>query len=125
MDSSHQLHVREVDPAAILLTGNNPRTDGASELEGLTASLAAGLAQPPVVAEVRPGVYELLVGERRVRSAREAGLPRLAVLVRPAPTPIEAATLRLVENLHRRDLRPLDEARALKLGWLCANATAV
>ncbi|HEU4326130.1 MAG TPA: hypothetical protein VFS21_23520, partial [Roseiflexaceae bacterium] len=34
-------------------------------------------------------------------------------------------TLRLVENLHRRDLRPLDEARALKLGWLCANATAV
>ncbi|HEU4322925.1 MAG TPA: ParB/RepB/Spo0J family partition protein [Roseiflexaceae bacterium] len=125
MGSSHQLSVREVDPAAILLTGNNPRTDGATELEGLTASLAAGLAQPPVVAEVRPGVYELLVGERRVRSACEAGLPRLAVLVRPAPTPIEAATLRLVENLHRRDLRPLDEARALKLGWLCANATAV
>lgn len=115
----------EVPLASIRLATANPRSNGDADLGGLTASLAHGVAQPPALLEVAPGVYEVLTGERRVRAALAAGWPAIQALVEPPLSPIAVHTRRLVENLHRADLTPLDEARALKLGWLCVNAEAL
>ena len=117
--------VRDIPVAAIQLTPHNPRTEGDSDLDGLTASLAAGLAQMPTVEELAPDVYRVLLGERRVRAATEAGWETIPCVVVPPQDAIHAHRLRLVENLNRRDLRPVDEARGFRLDWLCANAEAM
>jgi len=113
----------DVPASAIQLTPANPRSDGATDLAGLAASLVHGLAQRPTLIEVAPGIFEVLMGERRVRAAQAAGWATIPALIEPSLDPIAAHTRRVLENLHRKDLSPLDEARALKLGWLCANAT--
>jgi membrane-bound metal-dependent hydrolase YbcI (DUF457 family) len=108
---------------SIRISASNPRTDGERELDGLALALEAGLVQPPTLVEIRPGEYEVELGERRVRAAAARGWAEVPAIIAVPRPPIVAHQRRLVENLHRRDLRPLDEARALKLGWLCANAT--
>jgi ParB-like chromosome segregation protein Spo0J len=108
---------------SIRISTSNPRTDGERELDGLALALEAGLVQPPTLVEIRPGEYEVELGERRVRAAQARGWAEVPAIIAVPRPPIVAHQRRLVENLHRRDLRPLDEARALKLGWLCANAT--
>ena len=65
--------------------------------------------------------YEILVGERRWRAARQAGLSHVPVLVRES-SDAEALELALVENLLREDLNPLEEADAYhrlmgEFGW--------
>ncbi|CAN5582742.1 ParB/RepB/Spo0J family partition protein [soil metagenome] len=81
-------------------------------LVSLTASIRElGVLQPILV---RPGPddqFELIAGERRWRAARRAGLPSIPALVR---TVQDASSLEhaLVENLHREDLNPLEEAAA-------------
>jgi ParB family chromosome partitioning protein len=69
-----------------------------------------GLLQPVLVREVDGG-YELIAGERRLRAARRVGLQTVPALVR---TTDDAAALEeaLVENVHREDLNPLEEAAA-------------
>lgn len=70
-----------------------------------------GLLQPVLVRADGEGGYELIAGERRWRAARRAGLQSIPALVR---TTDDAAALEhaLVENLHRDDLNPLEEAAA-------------
>jgi len=72
---------------------------------------AVGILQPVLVRRTPSGDYELIAGERRLRAARRAGLATLPALVRGAD---DAGSLEqaLVENLHREDLNPLDEAGA-------------
>jgi ParB family chromosome partitioning protein len=69
-----------------------------------------GVLQPVLVRPVDDG-YELIAGERRWRAARRLGLQRIPALVRETD---DAAALEhaLVENLHRDDLNPLEEAAA-------------
>ncbi len=69
-----------------------------------------GVLQPVLVRPVEDG-YELIAGERRWRAARRVGLQRIPALVRETD---DAAALEhaLVENLHRDDLNPLEEAAA-------------
>lgn len=70
-----------------------------------------GLLQPVVVRKVGPGSYELIMGERRWRACREAGLERIPTIVRA--TDDEKLLLdALLENLHRAQLNPLEEAAA-------------
>jgi ParB/RepB/Spo0J family partition protein len=114
---------------AIRSTAQNPRSDLGERdeaLRGLAASLGEPgqerLVEPPVVEMVGQGQYRLLAGERRVQAARLAGWDEIVCLVRPEMAPEKAHTLRLVENLHRQDLHPLDQAAALKIEWLFANA---
>jgi ParB/RepB/Spo0J family partition protein len=113
----------------------NPRRDaGGEDLAGLQASLGAGdtplLVQYPVVertgdSQSRP-YYRLIVGERRVTAARAAGHLALPCLVHDTPIdPVIAHSLRVIENLHRAPVHPLDEALALKVAYLLANAEAV
>ncbi|MEU0620638.1 ParB/RepB/Spo0J family partition protein [Streptomyces rubiginosohelvolus] len=70
-----------------------------------------GLLQPVVVRKVGPDSYELIMGERRWRACREAGLQRIPTIVRA--TDDEKLLLdALLENLHRAQLNPLEEAAA-------------
>ncbi|MGA8248873.1 MAG: ParB/RepB/Spo0J family partition protein [Nocardioides sp.] len=70
-----------------------------------------GLLQPVVVRATGPASYELVVGERRWRAAQEAGLTTIPAIVRRTE---DADMLRnaLLENLHRAQLNPLEEAAA-------------
>ena len=72
-----------------------------------------GLLQPVVVREVGEGSYELVMGERRWRASRELGLPTIPAIVRATA---DDAMLRdaLLENLHRAQLNPLEEAAAYR-----------
>lgn len=74
---------------------------------------AQGLVQPVVVRRRRDGDYELIAGERRLRAAGLAGLDAVPALVRDA-TDEQALALALVENIQREDLKPLEEAEALR-----------
>jgi len=105
----------------------NPRTDAEhSDLEGLAATIQTeGIVQPPSVIQTRNGRYEVLLGERRIRAARMAGLEQVDCLVTERLDPLDAHRARLVENLHRAPLNPLDEALALRVSWLLANAEAL
>jgi ParB family chromosome partitioning protein len=70
-----------------------------------------GLLQPVVVRPTGPGSYELVMGERRWRACREAGMRAVPAIVRRTQ---DEAMLRdgLLENLHRAQLNPLEEAAA-------------
>ncbi|WP_328318498.1 ParB/RepB/Spo0J family partition protein [Streptomyces sp. NBC_00388] len=70
-----------------------------------------GLLQPVVVRQAGPERFELIMGERRWRACREAGLERIPAIVRA--TDDEKLLLdALLENLHRSQLNPLEEAAA-------------
>jgi ParB family chromosome partitioning protein len=81
-------------------------------LDELTHSVREfGLLQPIVVREGPDGGYELIMGERRLRAARAAGLDSVPAIVRDTT---DDAMLRdaLLENIHRVQLNPLEEAAA-------------
>ncbi|WP_447038556.1 ParB/RepB/Spo0J family partition protein [Streptomyces sp. DSM 118878] len=83
--------------------------DALSEL--VTSIKEVGLLQPVVVRQMGPTRYELIMGERRWRACREAGLERIPAIVRA--TDDEKLLLdALLENLHRAQLNPLEEAAA-------------
>ncbi|HET7874737.1 MAG TPA: ParB/RepB/Spo0J family partition protein [Methylomirabilota bacterium] len=97
---------------SIVPSVNQPRKafDDAS-LRELAASLRqSGLLQPIVVRPRGQG-YELIVGERRWRAAKMAGLTRIPAIIRET-SDAESLELALVENLLREDLNPMEEAEA-------------
>jgi ParB family transcriptional regulator, chromosome partitioning protein len=83
-------------------------------LQELAHSLReVGMLQPIVVRPVEEGRYELIAGERRYRAARIAGLEQVPAVVRTT-TDGNLLTEALVENIHRADLNPLEEAAAFQ-----------
>jgi len=81
-------------------------------LEELASSIQeVGLLQPVVVRRVMPGRYELIMGERRWRACQQAGLEHIPAIVRGTPDD-ELLREALMENLHREQLNPLEEAAA-------------
>ena len=104
--------IAEIEVESIVPNPRQPRQAMDPEsLEELAASIREqGLVQPLVVAQV-PGGYQLLVGERRWRAAKLAGLDTVPVVVREV-TPQQMVELALVENLQREDLNPLETATA-------------
>ena len=90
-------------------------------LRDLAGSLRqSGVLQPIIVRRLGEG-YQLIVGERRWRAAKLAGLTRIPAVVREA-TDAESLELALVENLLREDLNPMEEAEAYQrlladFGW--------
>ncbi|MGA1739085.1 MAG: ParB/RepB/Spo0J family partition protein [Candidatus Nanopelagicaceae bacterium] len=70
-----------------------------------------GLLQPPIVRKRASGGYELIMGERRFRASKIAGLVEIPVIVRETS---DAELLReaLIENIHRSELNALEEAAA-------------
>ncbi|KPK30268.1 MAG: chromosome partitioning protein ParB [Nitrospira bacterium SG8_3] len=94
-----------------------PRQEfGGPEFEGLVKSVKEkGILTPLLVTKTAEG-YRLIAGERRWRAAQKARLERVPVVVRET-TPLESLELALVENIHRKDLNPIEEAHAYKR-WL-------
>ncbi|MFJ6651776.1 ParB/RepB/Spo0J family partition protein [Microbacterium sp. NPDC091313] len=103
----------QVDPHSIVPNPRQPRTHfDADDLAELVHSVREfGVLQPVVVRDVGEGKYELIMGERRTRAAREAGLESMPAVVRDTS---DENLLRdaLLENLHRSQLNPLEEASA-------------
>lgn len=83
-------------------------------LEELAHSLReVGMLQPIVVRPAGDGRYELVAGERRYRAARLAGLEEVPAVVRTTLDG-DLLTEALVENIHRADLNPMEEAAAFQ-----------
>lgn len=107
-------------PDAIQVTpGVNPRRHADPEgLQQLAESIRLhGILKPLVVRPLPDGGYELVCGSRRLAAARMVGLDRVPVRVVQVDEK-EAAELRLIENLQREDLDPIEEAEAYR--QLCA-----
>jgi ParB family chromosome partitioning protein len=92
-----------------------PRTRFDEEaMSNLASSIReVGVLQPILVRESSEGQYELIAGERRWRAARRAGLQTMPVLVQKV-SDVHSLEQALVENLHREDLNPLEEAGAFQ-----------
>jgi ParB family chromosome partitioning protein len=105
--------LREVPVGVISPNPHQPRAYFDEEaLASLTASIAElGVLQPILVRELADDRYELIAGERRWRAAKRAGLPTIPVVVRTVDEVLSLEQA-LVENLHREDLNPLEEAAA-------------
>ncbi|MGI5119582.1 ParB/RepB/Spo0J family partition protein [Marinactinospora thermotolerans] len=106
-------YLEEVPLKAISPNPRQPRQhfdeDALAELKASISEV--GLLQPVVVRKIDDGQYELIMGERRWRASKEAGLDRIPAIVRQTS---DDDLLRdaLLENLHRQQLNPLEEAAA-------------
>lgn len=103
--------LREIPLSMIKPNQFQPRKEFDEEaLSSLVDSIrAVGVLQPVLVREAGTDEFELIAGERRCRAARRAGLQTIPALVQVID---DASSLEraLVENLHREDLNPIDEA---------------
>jgi ParB family chromosome partitioning protein len=80
-----------------------------------------GIITPVIVTKEGKG-YRLIAGERRWRAAQKAGLTRIPVVVRET-TPVDSLELTIIENIHRKDLNPIEEASAYKRWLEISDAT--
>jgi len=103
----------EVPVNQIFPNPRQPRTVfDETALNELIASIkAVGILQPPVVRKVSDKKYELIMGERRFRAAKAAGLTSIPVIIRQTPDN-ELLRDALIENIHRSNLNPLEEGAA-------------
>ena len=104
--------LQDIPVADITPNPNQPRVHFDEEsLAELTASVQQiGVLQPVLVRPVENG-FELIAGERRWRAASRAGLATIPAVVRTTDD-LASVEHALVENLHRQDLTPLEEAAA-------------
>ncbi len=83
------------------------------ELQSLAESIKKhGVLQPLIVTKVDGG-FELIAGERRTRAAKIAGVKEVPAIIKEA-TDQDKLEIAIVENLHRADLNPLEQARAYR-----------
>ena len=103
----------EVDIENIKPNRKQPRSIfNDDELAELAASIKEiGILQPPVVRKVGENQYELIMGERRLRASKLAGLKVIPVIIRET-SDNELLREALVENIHRSNLNSLEEAAA-------------
>jgi ParB family chromosome partitioning protein len=103
----------EIELSNISANPKQPRTNfNEDQLTELALSIKeVGLLQPPVVRSLGNGKYQLIMGERRFRAAKLAGLKTIPVIIRQTS---DDQLLReaIVENIHRSQLNPLEEAAA-------------
>ncbi len=101
------LRISEIEPDR-----RQPRKNfDADSLNELAQSISEhGVLQPLLVRPIPAGGYQLVAGERRWRAARMAGLDEVPAVIREL-TDREAAELSLIENLQRKDLNPIEEAK--------------
>ncbi|MGC0330832.1 ParB family chromosome partitioning protein [Streptomyces sp. SAI-170] len=106
-------HFAEIPLDAITPNPQQPReVFDEDALHELVVSIReVGLLQPVVVRQAAPGRYELIMGERRWRASRKAGLDAIPAIVRDTDDD-KMLVDALLENLHRAQLNPLEEAAA-------------
>jgi ParB family chromosome partitioning protein len=106
--------LQEISVSSIDPNPNQPRSHfDEDSLAELSASIKAiGLLQPVLVRpSSTPDRFELIAGERRWRASKRAGLSTIPAIVRVTDD-VSSVEQALVENLHRQDLTPLEEAAA-------------
>jgi len=105
--------IQQLEVQYILPNRYQPRREFAdADLAELAKSVKQnGLLQPVLVRRKGDGFFELIVGERRLRAAKLAGLKSIPAIVRNSSDE-QAMELALVENLQRKDLNPMEAARA-------------
>ena len=110
---AEETYFEEVAIGAITPNPRQPRHNfDEDSLEELALSIReVGLLQPVVVRPVMPGHYELIMGERRWRACQRAGLEHIPAIVRGTADD-DLLREALMENLHREQLNPLEEAAA-------------
>lgn len=118
-DALEDTAYQEIEVRCVRPDPEQPRKTFDEEgLQELARSLDSnGLLQPIVVRpdpERKAGFYILIAGERRWRAAGILGWATIPAIVREGLTPQEAAKLQLLENIARKDLNPVEEARAFK-----------
>lgn len=104
------------DEVDINLVSPNPRQPrkffDEEALNELIASIKEiGILQPPVVRQTTNGRFELIMGERRLRAAKAAGLTKIPVIIRQT-SDNELLREALIENIHRSQLNAIEEAAA-------------
>jgi ParB family chromosome partitioning protein len=99
----------------IIANPSQPRKEFADEgMRELADSIREhGIISPPIVEETGDGNYMIVMGERRIRAARAAGLTEAPVLVR-AYSEEKRMEVALIENIQRVDLNPVEEAMAYR-----------
>jgi len=103
----------EVAVENISANPKQPRTVfDTDQLNELAQSIKeVGLLQPPVVRQIDSNKYQLIMGERRFRAAKIAGLKTIPVIIRQT-TDDQLLREALIENIHRSQLNPLEEGAA-------------
>lgn len=111
---TQQPSLQEIPVGQITPRATQPRRSfPEAALEQLTASIRIhGVLQPLAVLE-RPGGYDLIAGERRLRAATRAGLPLVPVKIFKDLSEAQVRHLAAMENLQREDLNPVDETDAI------------
>ncbi len=114
-DSAEPGGIVEVPIEQLHPNPNQPRKQFAeAALQELAASIEAqGVLQPILAEHSAAGAYHIVAGERRYRAARIAGLAQVPVLLRRFSEQ-EKIEIALIENVHREDLNPIDQAAALR-----------
>ncbi len=104
-----ELLVDEISPGE-----TQPRKDFNDEkLKDLENSIRENGLIQPIVVQIRGAGYEIICGERRWRASRKAGLKKIPAIIREASN-TESLQIALIENIHRQDLNPIEEAEAYK-----------
>ena len=103
-----QLPLSSIDPDP-----NQPRKN-LGELTDLALSIRTHGVLSPIIVEAQPnGRYRILAGERRYTASRSLALPTIPCIIRS----VEEQTrleLQLIENIHRKELDPIEEARGMR-----------
>jgi len=104
-----ELLIDEVSPG-----DTQPRKDFNDEkLKELENSIRENGVIQPIVVQKRGEGYEIICGERRWRASRKAGLKKIPAVIREVSN-TESLQMALIENIHRQDLNPIEEAQAYK-----------
>jgi ParB family chromosome partitioning protein len=112
-DTAEGAVLRELPLASIVPNPHQPRRFFDEEsLQELAASIReVGVLQPILVRPTAGDQFELVAGERRWRAAKRAGLAMVPAIIRSIDDALSVEQA-LIENLHRADLNPLEEASA-------------
>ncbi|MDP6438893.1 MAG: ParB/RepB/Spo0J family partition protein, partial [Candidatus Brocadiia bacterium] len=104
---------QEIELSRIELNPKQPRREMDPEcLDRLAASVREAGVLQPIVVRPKGDMYELVMGERRLRAARLAGLDRIPAVVREVPDD-RLLEFALIENVQREDLNPIEKAQAI------------
>jgi len=103
------LDVKRIKPSRY-----QPRSDFGG-LEGLVDSIREnGIVQPVIVRQEEGGFHHLIAGERRWRAAQIAGMEKIPAIVRKVADD-RVLELALIENIQRKELNPIEEAKAYEV----------
>lgn len=111
--AGEEIRLAELSIVSIIPDPTQPRKD-LGDLQGIKDSIEEhGIMQPLIVSPLDEETYLLISGERRYTSAKSLGLSKVPAIIRTVADH-ERLQLQLIENIHRQDLSPIEEAQGYK-----------